>query len=586
MSNPVSIAIKTELTRRNVELQSVAGFRHIKPRQLQRLEVHDDLVGRIVEDARAGLPEGLRGEVDKYHHSSHETDIRLVSQGYTVLLERDTREFDFDVFYDLFLRVALETSEPLDVPTMDAGAFCDQVQPSSSCGAMPLNTLFGAPTGTKKQMQHAAVSVNEAAVAWGGIPGVLPYKPVPKDEVIKKGKKVRTIMVEPQPDVMVLKHCFERKVTSERRIPRGRAIGLSTVGGGFKILFFVWFQIWASEFAGGWNEFLSWLSEQPFSESDKTAWESSTNETDGLAYLLGLLLEVNLDDKDHVLLARSLAGYFNPAIQIDDNLVYYAPWRVPSGSYLTAHGNTERHWLMADWVCNFFESHGAAGHPECGCRFCGLISGVEGFGKKVSALELKFLRAYFVMGDDFIGFGYHARVFNALMDAVFGTSTKHAVKSIFSVPSLEEPDGVEFLKKHFYLDRSFSTWNVRPFRAPARLLAKLFFGRARKSRAAFKAALLSAIWDCGANEQLYLTVRKMFDALDCQMDGNREVMEELKKYVKRNPALSELSPVYCPDYAMILNCDASLLRPLELVYWSKVTLDAGTAVEWYETTVR
>lgn len=43
------------------------------------------------------------------------------------------------------------------------------------------------------------------------VPGCLPYKPVAKDEVIKKGKKVRTIMVESQPNFMVLKHFFFMK---------------------------------------------------------------------------------------------------------------------------------------------------------------------------------------------------------------------------------------------------------------------------------------------------------------------------------------------------------------------------------------
>lgn len=581
MSNPVSAAITHYLDGKGVKLQSVAGFRHIKPRPLRRLDNLDKEVLSTIGRVRSELPKGLNAEIDVYHHSSEETDLDLVSQGYTVLLEREPKDFDFDVFYDLFLRVSLDVSETVDVEPFTINGQCDVVQPNSSCGALPLNTIFGCPTGTKKQMQHSAIAVNEATLAWGGVPGVLPYKPVGKDEVIKKGKKVRTIMIEPQPDVMVLKHAFERKVGVEKRIPRGRAIGLSTVGGGFKVMLMRWFLIWSEEFRGGWNEFLGWISEQPFSESDKTSWESSTNETDGMAYLLALMLDVDLCSSDHALLARAIAGYMNPAIQIDDNMVYYAPWRVPSGSYLTAHGNTERHWLMANWVCDFFEDHGSAGRVGCGCRYCELICNVEGFGEKVTPLELRFLRAYFVMGDDFIGFGYHAVVFNTLMDAVFGTSTRQCVKQFFSIPSLEEPTGVEFLKKHFYLDRTHSTWNVRCFRAPGRLLAKLFHGRARKKQSTFKAAILSGIWDCGANRQLYDILRGLFFSFKVGLDENKEILQELRRYVKRNPAVADLSPVYCPEYSMVLNCDASLLRPLERAYWSKHAQLVGTPVEWY-----
>lgn len=140
---------------------------------------------------------------------------------------------------------------------------------------------------------------------------------------------------------------------------------------------------------------------------------------------------------------------------------------------------------------------------------------------------------------------------------------------------------MEFLKKHFFLDRTHSVHNVRCFRAPGRLLAKLFHGRSRKKRSSFKSALLSAIWDCGANKQLYDILAFMFDSLQVDMDDNREVMRELSMLVKRNPGLAGTSPIYRPEYAMVLNCDASLLRPLETVFWGLHTRSLGMNVGWF-----
>lgn len=97
-----------------------------------------------------------------------------------------------------------------------------------------------------------------------------------KDEVIKKAKKVRTIVIESQANVIVMLHYFNSLVTIDRNIARGRGIGLSSVGGSFKILVMRWFGVWSRYEVGGWNEFLSFMKRQPMSESDKQQWESSS----------------------------------------------------------------------------------------------------------------------------------------------------------------------------------------------------------------------------------------------------------------------------------------------------------------------
>lgn len=130
---------------------------------------------------------------------------------------------------------------------------------------------------------------------------------------------------------MVLRHHFAGVVSEERRVPQGRAIGLSSVGGSFKTLFMGWFKNWAKHRKGGWNEICRFMQDQECSESNKQAWESSTDETDGLAYIHGLLMSVSMPEVgSDLLLARALADYVNPPIQIDGDLVYFDPRRGPT----------------------------------------------------------------------------------------------------------------------------------------------------------------------------------------------------------------------------------------------------------------
>lgn len=51
------------------------------------------------------------------------------------------------------------------------------------------------------------------------------------------------------------------------------------------------------------------------------------------------------------------------------------------------------------------------------------------------------------MGDDFIGFGYGSKVFYALLDLLFGTTTKEVIKPCFGISGADEPNSCEFLRK-------------------------------------------------------------------------------------------------------------------------------------------
>lgn len=162
-------------------------------------------------------------------------DLSLQAQGYTELVARDPTPFDFDVFWDIFLRMAADL--PLDadgeiaqiaVPDITVPALMSQKQTSSSAGLLPLVTLLGSPSGNKKEMQASATMVNKKVLHHDGPPDSLPFKPTAKPEVIKKGKKVRVIYNESQANYMVLKHVFGDIVSLKRDPASGRCIGMSS----------------------------------------------------------------------------------------------------------------------------------------------------------------------------------------------------------------------------------------------------------------------------------------------------------------------------------------------------------------------
>lgn len=578
MSNPLSQSILKTLEERSVETFPIPGFRHNRPKPLGTFGGQCETVGRAFCTVWPELGSSVQEEIGKYHHSSMEKDLAKQAEGFTVLVEKPQLDHDFEDFYVMFVRTALEGARvPLhENEAITPATMMSQQVTGSSSGLLPMCTIFGGALGSKKEMQAAATSVN-VMDADLPVPGCLPAKPSAKDEVIKKGKKVRTIMVESESNFLVLKHFCEDFVTRTQDIARGEGIGMSTLNGGYKVIFMRWYWVYLQYHPrDNWHDFLNWVEKQKADESDKTAWESSTNMVDGMCFLFELLFTI-ADLPDPVskkLMSRALADFANPPVQIDADKVYFAPWRVLSGSYFTAKGNTKRHRYMVSWVCDFIEMHDMrAGDEKCVCRWCPRLKHLEKFGTAFSPQQLDMIRASFILGDDFIALNDNC-VFGKILDEVFGTTTKTHFKPVFSKSGLFEPDGCEFLKRHFFLDRQFSTWNVRSFRAPGRLLAKLFHGRSSASGDTFKAALLSAVWECGYNRPLYEVLKILWNEIEVKDPAvfNRK----LDEFVKRTPAVAGSTTTWLPEFATIINADASLIRPLEKVYWAmKIDREVG-----------
>lgn len=219
-------------------------------------------------------------------------------------------------------------------------------------------------------------------------------------------KEVRVIYNESQANYMVLKHVFGDIVSLDRDPASDRCIGIASNEGATCAIFTRWFHVFHRHTGAGWPEFLDWLETVHGHESDKKAWKASPGPVDLWAYLIMLLVQVDLDGMSEGAirrLCRALADYACPAIKVHGSKVFHAPYRIGSGSYLTAHGNTWRHSFMADYVLDRLSEQGL-----------------------ITEEEEEYLRQFDVLGDDFRGLVIHretAELFDWTIDQVFGTVT-------------------------------------------------------------------------------------------------------------------------------------------------------------------
>uniref|UniRef100_A0AB38ZK28 RNA-dependent RNA polymerase n=1 Tax=Crocidura shantungensis ribovirus 2 TaxID=3139537 RepID=A0AB38ZK28_9VIRU len=588
MTNPLSAAVQDLVQEREVPTVGLYGYRFFRPQPLPALKPdHPDVAASIEGDLATPhyLPPDLVERVDEYEHSSLVTDMGRMAPSMAVLTEKPSKPLDLDVLWDMFVTDSLETPYGQDSivivpPEFTAVEMSCQTQTTSACGLMALSSQHGHDAGTKKDMHDSAIAINLQDKLGDHVPPANPFKPSLKAEVIKRNKKVRTIMLESQPNFMVLKHYFSSLASCWADPYSNIAIGLSSRDGDFKSIVYQWWM----ESDMGHDEFLQWLKTAPAHESDKKSWESSTNVTDGVAFLLHLLVRVDIHEKDARLVDRALADYFNPHIQYDAQRAYVAPWRVPSGSYLTSYGNSWRHRAMAKWVINFIGRHGTAGSDSCGCGVCtiGSRAGLEDWARPVSDQEIRMLSRFRVLGDDFIAINPVAHSFDWIMDHVFGTTTVTEVKQFYSEPGLDAPQGAEFLRRHFYLDDSVTPHRLWTFRDAARVLAKLYKGGHRATRERFLAAVDSALNDAGHNEQLF----RILLNLRYVMVGNGVIdldryRDALALYIRKNPMLEFMSLGYIPTFADIANLDASMLSPLLEVKRSRATEPHGMTPRMY-----
>ena len=502
------------------------------------------------------LDDETRNEaVNEYVHTSKISDSTLLVPAFNKLATKPIKPLNRALLKRMIIINALSqarekgklVTKTLEFTPAKMASF-DKNQNSAS-GILPVKPVAGVcgkVSGSKGDMHTAAVQVNIRDRIVDQIPCTIPFKPFFKNEVIKRGKPVRGIQNESYANYMIL----AMSSVDERLYHRGIAIGMGKKGEGLQMVFMYWYVIFKHETSLGWNDFLEFLNNSGAHESDKTAWEASTNATDGLAYVF---CEANTKrfatPGDKRLYLRSLVDSCNPFIYVD-RCGFWAPWRIPSGTFLTSKGNSQRHRLMNMAVVDYIKRHdNSIGLSSCTCEVC-LHLTEKGFrlGHRVSNLLLRLRAHAFILGDDYIAVSMGSEqdlMFDTVMDFWFGTTTKTEFKQMFN--------SAEFLRRKFCVVNDM----IFPYRGTTRAVAKLFHGEHTVSVERFCAALYSAMFEAGPNKVL----QDFLLHLAKQLQPDTAVLtDELQAYKRKNPDLATLLPFYQFKGEDIINY---FNRPLE-----------------------
>jgi len=514
----------------------------------------DPSLVKILDEALQNFPDqsAVLAAKENYINSSRVTDPELVAPAFNKLAQKPPKETNREVVKQcFFLRCIKDRSEVKRVEFSPSTMAAVPFNEGSASGIIPVRPVRGLATltqGKKRDLHTSAVSVNVAVRIGSQVPCVLPNKPFLKEEVIKIGKAVRGIQNESFCNYIINDHCF----TQDKKFGIGNAIGIGSQVNGYLMPLIRWFMIYRKYVDNSWVNFLDFLEITGAHESDKTAWEASTNANDGLPALLMDVLSVRADDAgDRRLLVRALADYYNPAIYLDRS-VFYAPFRVASGTRRTASGNTERHMSMNWWLCYFVRSHGyRMGTPGCTCFVCGdlVLSCSE-----VTAFQIELREHAYVLGDDYwaVSWGEDLdREFDIVMDHVFGTTTKTVTTRFFGDEGADQCG--EFLRRSYKRvgDRVFI------FRKSERVLAKLYHGSFLLSPSRLAAALTSLKFEIGYNKALHCLIDEVMGKIQDRIDA-AEYQEELNKFNRRNPAIGDMQFFYGFTMEDVLNCNSQI----------------------------
>lgn len=503
--------------------------------KLTPVKKNKDLLNFVEDGIGEYFPQLMDNVKKNYVHSSRITDNELVSPAFCKLASRPVRKLNRQVCKDMIaLNVAkrvMDGQYKKKLVTFSARDMSScELSDSSASGIIPVRPVQGVATlcaGKKKDMRSAAIAVNIYDRISGKKPGSIPVKVFLKSEVLKVGKPIRGILNESLANYLILKIADP---DAELDIRSGNSIGMGSKANGYIQIFFRWYLCWYKETGGKWSAFLDFMAEQGAHESDKVGWEASTNITDGLPWLVDRLNSVKCDQVgDKYLYVRAISDYINPFIYLD-RCGFYAPWRVPSGTYYTSKGNTHRHQSMNRWMCSFIKRHGyRIGSSGCGCFVCAEVSGV---GLKVSPLLVKLRELAFLLGDDFIAIsmgGEADALFDRVLDFVFGTETKTEKKNWFKEPHCE------FLRRSFIREGE----RVHVFRQSERVLAKLYHGEFMCDPSQALAAMVSLKFEVGYNRGMQRLLGELMEILRETAD-NAAYTKNLDKYCRRNPAIADI----------------------------------------------
>nr|WOK58456.1 MAG: RNA-dependent RNA polymerase [Wufeng shrew ribovirus 3] len=569
MNNGLNEAVMAELRRHNTLFMPIPGFRRTCAQKLSRSLKPDPEVSKLHEELRETLDEEqLKGFTD-YIHSSQISEISRMVPAYTKLVSMPTAPPDYDAMFDIFVR------DSAYLPYSNGSVLCTSMpdfsieniackKPSNkSAGLLPMNTAYGEATGKKNEMYDSALNHlrNLASMTCDYLP-TDPYKTAPKDEVLKEGKPLRGVQVDSQSNNLLAGFFFEEFAKEDDGYGPSK-ISCSSVGGKFKGQMIALYKVFRFHHPGvSWNDFLLACDEMAFAEADCTAWEATTGPTDGIPFMMKMLARVR-DLKRHEikLMSKIIADLFNPVFQVDNDKAYLAVMKIASGILLTAKGNTGRHISMKMWCVDFVERHGGFGVPGCPCKYCGMdsVQRLEDFGRVCTPFELDLSHVIAVLGDDFKGTGLWSvsPFLVGLQDLIFGTVSVFEKKTCF-----ENGDGkgVEFLRKKIVLDKTGPTFNLQLYRDSPRVLGKLFHGRHRENVNHHYCALLSSLYEAGANRRLHDIIRGLLIKLKPSVD-NVAMRQYLGLFSRRTPQMAGATTSYIPSFEDVINSNVHLAGP-------------------------
>jgi len=484
----------------------------------------------ILERWKLTLPAETQEGIDQYMHSSQVEDMGLKTEAVTSYFKYDRGDddsmTDYQIVENLIMMMAvLDLPDMDDVPKLTPESLMKVPATKSSSGLVPVDPEDGARKGNKEEMKTGSVLSFDHT-------GLLPCMCAFKPEVIKKGKKVRSICLESEVTYLKSKKLFGKIVAVHTPVPVGATAGLSRVDGGYiKVLMNMFADHKRYHPESKWEDFLNTLEKEGLSEDDKKSWEFTLKPWSAIVSIL-LLLSITPDttaNLEHYV--QIFSHLLAPVIKYAGDDCFMALGKTASGWYWTLLINIWRHIMGKQAVSAHVQDHGMRSKdPNCGCSVCKLdIPEVA-----ITEEQLACMVGGSVLGDDQLRRNVFPELNAAILDEKLGTITKPPnTEKAFGRPGEES---VEFLRVRFRRTGNLIT----TYRDRIRVFAKIFHGDCLEHPSRLHGALLSAAMELGHDEEGNQMLQELYDMCkeEFKNPGHEDLLrDELEKLAVRGEGI-------------------------------------------------
>nr|QFR59047.1 MAG: putative RNA dependent RNA polymerase [Ruian virus] len=508
---------------------------------------------------------GVGVDVSGWHHSSAiEGELQTKALSMLFTHKDESKEvYDVDLIVDALILHMCDFETP-ELSGEDVTVEKLMDQPTNTCGSGPINVSpnFGAQRGSKSDLQAAAA---KAAME----PVLHCHGRQPKDETLKRGKKLRFVIPASYSKQMLDVHFFGNKIYRHNTIVDGGAVGISRVkGNALKPLMKI-YLVWAKnteELTGetpSWEDFIEITSGQredpnglitdKANEMDCQAWEFTLNESSVVHEVYDLLECVNiknLGDQSKKLLANTLAHTQVWFLKIEGHTGCFVTFKKASGELNTAGGNTARHRGGQNGAMAIYQRHGwATACSEDKCWICKKTR-LKREQFPIGVLSMSYMGSTLYGDDDYAPDTPASGFFAKAMDAYIGTRTISEPKPYFAT---EEVDGAKFLQVELAIDEC---GKVVTKRARERVIAKLV--KTPRARPAMLAAIVSACFEVGHDKELIAHLTDLFCMLREEVT-EEEIERHLGEFVVKGDGVSMGRP---PTHQEVILTQDGFFKPM------------------------